>query len=73
MHDTKVMVKTETKLGSSGTVPSSNFKFGMSGPVLEESLKLNPQADQGIPIYVKKRRQVANGQEHQNYDIVEEG
>ena len=73
MHDTKVMVKTETKLGSSGTVPSSNFKFGMSGPVLEESLKLNPQADQGIPIYVKQRRQVANGQTHQNYEIVEEG
>ena len=44
----------------------------MSGPILEESLKLNPQAEQGIPIYIRKKRERANVHEHLNYDIIEE-
>jgi hypothetical protein len=38
-------------LTSSGELGSSNFKFGQSGIILEESLKLNPLSEKGIPIY----------------------
>lgn len=41
---------------SSGELGSSNFKFGQStGKILEESLKLNPLADKGIPVYQSKK------------------